>query len=152
LLKFNVVYLPPAKMPEGRVQYCEHLTPQYLWDKPSLAHRNGVEGLASVYVVADDPAAAAARWGAYAGLLPRPDGKLVRLDCARGQVFIGTAKALSVFIDDVPTAPGVAAIGFKFKNPDLFQKRLGKAGLKVRKTRRGRSVALPPALGGTWIF
>jgi hypothetical protein len=152
LLRFNVIYLPPGTMPEGRIQYCEHVTPQYLWDKPSLAHRNGVKALTSVYVVADDPAAAAARWGEYAGLLPRPDGKLVRLDCSRGQIFIGTKEALSAFIDDVPAAPGVAAVGFKFASPDAFRKRLAKVGLKPRKTRHGHSVALPPALGGTWVF
>jgi hypothetical protein len=151
-LRFKVIYLPPGRMPEGRIQYCEHLTPKYLWDKPSLAHRNGVKGLAAVYVVAEDPAATAARWGEYAGLLPCPDGKLVRLDCARGQVFIGTAKELSSFIDNVPSGPGIAAIGFRFRNPDAFRKRLAKVGLKARKTRHGHSVSLPPALGGSWVF
>jgi hypothetical protein len=152
LLRFKVIYLPPGTMPEGRIQYCEHLTPQYLWDKPSLAHRNGVKGLASVYVVAKDPAAAAARWGEYAGLLPRPDGKLVRLDCARGQIFIGTKKTLSAFIDEVPPVAGVAAIGFRFRNPEAFAEKCRKLGLKPKKTRRGYSLSLPPALGGTWIF
>ena len=33
-VRFSVVYVPPAKMPEGRVQYCEHLTP-----RASLARR-----------------------------------------------------------------------------------------------------------------
>src|ERR1700741_1723162 len=28
---FRVVYVPPGKMPEGRVQNCEHLTPQHVW-------------------------------------------------------------------------------------------------------------------------
>lgn len=149
---FKVIYAPPAKMPEGRMQYCEQLTPGLLWTKKHLAHRNGVLGLAAAYIVARDPVQAAARWGRFAGLIPRPDGKLVRLDCARGKIFIGTAKALSAFIDDVPPAPGVAAIGFRFSNPMQFKKRLEKKNLKVRKTARGYSVSLPAALGGTWLF
>ena len=151
-LHFRVAYVPPGKMPEGRVQYCEHVTPQYLWTKAHLAHRNGVLGLAAAYIVADEPVEAAARWGRYGGLMPSPDGKLVRLDTARGRIYLGTPKALSAFIRDVPPAPGVAAIGFKVRSPASFRKRLEKQGLKVRKTPRGYSVALPPALGGNWIF
>ena len=151
-LGFKVVYAPPKKMPEGRIQYCQQLTPELLWTKAHLAHRNGVLGLAAAWIVARDPLEAAARWGRYSALLPSRDGDLVRFDCARGRIYIGTRKALSAFIDDVPPAPGVAAIGFRFRNPESFAKRLKKLGLRARKTRRGHSVTLPPALGGTWIF
>ena len=151
-LGFKVVYAPPKKMPEGRIQYCQQLTPELLWTKAHLAHRNGVLGLASAWIVARDPLEAAARWGRYSALMPSRDGELVRFDCARGRIYVGTRKALSAFIDDVPPAPGVAAIGFRFRNPESFQKRLKKMNLKARKTRRGYSVTLPPALGGTWIF
>src|SRR5258708_9701363 len=72
LLRFNVIYVPPEKMPEGRVQYCEQLTPQFLWTEKALAHKNGVTGLAAVYVVADDPAQTAARWAPFSRLLPSP--------------------------------------------------------------------------------
>ncbi len=50
-VRFSVVYVPPAKMPEGRVQYCEHLTPRQVW-------REGFVNpfrLRAVYVVADEP-------------------------------------------------------------------------------------------------
>jgi hypothetical protein len=152
LVQFNVVYLPPAKMPEGRVQYCEHLTPEHIWQASCVKHPNGATGLAAAYVVADDPQATAARWGRFAGLIPHPDEGLVRLDTSRGEVFIGTKKALSAFIGQVPEAPGVAAIALEFKDPAGFARRCEKAGLKVMKTARGNSVALPPALGGTWLF
>src|ERR671919_512980 len=57
-VRFRVVYVPPAKMPEGRVQYCEHLTPRQVW-------REGYVNpfrLSAVYLVADDPEEVAARW------------------------------------------------------------------------------------------
>ena len=152
LVQFNVVYVPADKMPEGRIQYCEHLTPEHIWQPAHAKHANGATGLAAAYIVADDPAGAAARWGRFAGLIPRPEEGLVRLDTSRGEIYIGTKKALSAFISHVPDAPGVAAIALEFREPEVFARRCEKAGLKVTKTARGNCVALPPALGGTWLF
>jgi hypothetical protein len=147
-LKFNVAYAPPTRMPEGRIQYCEHLTPQHLWDAPSLAHKNGVRGLSSVYVVANDPAAVAARWAEYTGTLPFPDKDLVCIRFSRGRIFFGTKEDLSKTIDHVPKAPGIAAIGMAFRDPQAFAKRCKAAGLEVRKN----ALTWPAALGGTWIL
>lgn len=151
-LRFNVVYVPPGKMPEGRVQYCEHLTPQLLWNEKDLAHDNGVSGLAAAYVVADDPATTAARWARFGGLLPRPGDGGVSLETARGGIFIATREALSGFIENVPAAPAIAGIALEFRDPEGFSKRCERAGLKVKRTAQGHSVALPPALGGAWII
>lgn len=148
LLKFNVVYSPRDRMPEGRVQYCEQLTPQHLWDTPSLAHKNGVRGLSSVYVVAADPAAVAARWAEFSGTLPFREKELVCIRLSRGRLFFGTKAALSKMIGKVPDAPGIAAIGLTFRDRAAFAKRCRAAGLEVTKN----AVTLPPALGGTWIF
>jgi len=151
--RFNVVYVPPDRMPEGRVQYCEQLTPEHIWQPRHVKHENTVTGLAAAYIVARDPVEAAARWARYAGLIPRPDNGMVRLDTARGQVFIATKKALSAFIEQVPDAPAVAAIRLSVADADAFAARLRKIGLNVRRTPPlGSSVALPPALGGTWLF
>jgi hypothetical protein len=151
-VRFNVVYVPPAKMPEGRVQYCEHVTPEVIWEPRFVAHRNGAVGLGDAYVVAGDPADAAARWGRFAGLLPSRDGDLVRLDTARGRVFLGTQQALSQFLDDVPAAPSVAAFSWRVRDTALFERCLSREGLKTKSTSRGNVVRLPPALGGSWIF
>jgi hypothetical protein len=79
-VEFRVVYVPPDRMPEGRVQYCEHVTPAQVW-------REGFVNpfrLRAVYVVADEPEEVAARWGRFGGLLPRPEDGFVRLNTARG--------------------------------------------------------------------
>jgi hypothetical protein len=151
-LRFNVVYVPPEKMPEGRVQYCEHLTPQFLWNEKALGHENGVTGLAAVYVVADDPAETAARWARFAGLLPFPEDGGVSLEMGRGRIFVASREALSRFIDNVPAAPAIAGIALDFRDPQQFSTRCERAGLKVKETAQGCSVALPPALGGAWLF
>jgi hypothetical protein len=149
---FRVVYVPPEKMPECRAQYCEHLTPELVWGKHYQGHQNGVIGLAAAYIVADDPAATAARWAEFSGLLPFSSGDGVALKAARGTIHIAARKTLSGFIDNVPSAPGVAAIGLKFRDPEAFAERCRKAGLKVKKSARGNCVSLPPALGGAWLF
>lgn len=151
-VRFGVVYVPPAKMPEARIQFCEHYTPEVIWEPRFIAHPNGVTGLGDAYIVADDPVDAAARWARFSGLLPVPDGDLVRLDTARGRIFIGTQSVLSAFIEDVPPAPAVAAFSLKVRSPKVFSSYLEKANLDIRTTARGKCVALPPALGGSWLF
>jgi hypothetical protein len=139
-------------MPEGRVQYCEHLTPELLWDQKALAHENGVLGLAAAYIVANDPAETAARWALFGGLLPRREDNGVSLETARGRTFIATREALSGFIENVPAAPAIAGIALEFRDPEGFSKRCERAGLKVKRTAQGFSVTLPPALGGAWLI
>ena len=143
-LRFSVVYVPQGKMGEGRVQYCEHLTPEHVW-------RAGFVNpfrLRAVYVVADDPEEAAVRWGRFGGLLPRPEDGFVRLDTARGQVRIGKRPAIENTLGYCPPAPGLAGYALGCENPDAFAARCRGAGLKVR----GRVVELPAALGGAWLL
>jgi hypothetical protein len=142
--RFNVIYVPRDKMPEGRVQYCEHLAPEHVW-------REGYVNpfrLRAVYVVADEPEEVAARWGRFGGLLPRPEDGFVRLDTARGRVMIGTRRIVERVLGNAPAAPALAGYALSCSDPDAFAARCSKAGLNVR----GRVVELPPALGGTWLL
>jgi len=136
--------VPRGRMPEGRVQYCEHLAPEQVWRKSFV----NPFALRAVYVVADDPEEVAARWGRFGGLLPRPEDGFVRLDTARGRVVIGTRQALAGLLGPVPAAPALAGYALGCEDPVAFAARCGKAGLKVK----GRVVALPAALGGAWLL
>jgi hypothetical protein len=144
VVRFRVVYVAPDKMPEGRVQYCEHLTPRAVW-REGFVNRFG---LSAVYVVADEPEEVAARWGRFGGLLPRLEDGFVRLDTRRGRVVIGTQKELSKILKSVPSAPALAGYALKCNDPQAFAARASKAGLKVN----GNAVELPAALGGTWLL
>ncbi|MGH6630999.1 MAG: VOC family protein, partial [Burkholderiales bacterium] len=44
--RFKVVRAAPEKMPEGRVQFVQHLTPEALWRPQYLGHTNNVVKLA----------------------------------------------------------------------------------------------------------
>lgn len=141
---FKVVYVPPAKMPEGRVQYCEHLTPRTVWRESFV---NPLR-LRAVYVVADEPEEVAARWGRFGGLLPRPEDGLVRLETGRGRVVIGTAQTLSKLLGDVPRAPSLAGYALSCSDPEALAARCSRAGMKVERD----VVRLPAALGGSWLL
>jgi hypothetical protein len=142
--RFNVIYVPRDKMPEGRVQYCEHLAPEHVW-------REGYVNpfrLRAVYVVADEPEEVAARWGRFGGLLPRPEDGFVRLDTARGRVMIGTRKKLARLLGHAPAAPALAGYALSCGDSKAFAARCDEAGLEVE----GQVVRLPPSLGGAWLL
>jgi hypothetical protein len=132
-VRFNVVYVPPAKMPEGRIQYCEHLTEAEMWREDWV--NRGLR-LDAVYVVAVDPVETAARWAHYTGVLPRRDGDFIELPLARGKVVIGSHAALVRLLGEAPPAPALAGYAFS----------TGKPGEKRRV------VKLPPSLGGVWVI
>jgi Glyoxalase-like domain len=151
-VRFKVVYVPPAKMPEGRVQYVEQLTPEAIWTQANLAHANGVTGLKAIYVVADDPAETAARWARFSGLLPIPEGALVRLDCSRGRVLVGTREELKRVLGVAPAAPGLAGYRLGCRHPEGFAARCTRLGFAVHKSAAGHAVLLPASLGGVWLI
>jgi hypothetical protein len=132
-VRFNVVYVPPAKMPEGRIQYCEHLTEAEMWREDWV--NRGLR-LEAAFVVADDAAEVAARWARFTGALPRRDGDFVELPLARGKVVIGSRAALVRLLGEAPPAPALAGYAFS----------TGKPGEKRRV------VKLPPSLGGVWVI
>ena len=148
LARFNVIYVPPGRMAEGRVQYVEQLTPEHVWQEGFVNPFR----LTGVYVVARDPAQTAARWARFAGLLPRPQGELVNLECARGRVVIGTPRTLSALLGELPPAPALAGYALACGHPEALAARCSDHGMAVRKTAEGYSVSLPAVLGGAWLL
>jgi hypothetical protein len=146
-VRFSVVRAAPGKMPEGRVQYVQHHVPEAIWRARHLRHRNGVLGLSAAYVVAADPARAAARWARFMGGLPRREGNLVSLETDRGKVLVGTRSQLHALLGAAPRSPGIAGYALACKDPKAFARHCKQAGLKVN---RKLAVVLPPALGGAW--
>ena len=146
--RFKVVRPAPEKMPEGRIQYVEHLTPEHLWRAPEV---NALR-LSEVFVVADDPVATAARWARFAALLPRPHEGGVRLETGRGRIFIGKRETVTELLGDAPPAPAIAGYGLGAGDAQAFAARCAGVKLAVRKTPAGQAVSLPPALGGVWLL
>jgi len=150
--RFAVVRTAPEAMPEGRVQFVEHRTPELLWQGRWLAHANGVAALAAAFVVAEDPPAAAARWARFAALAPRPAGALVRLPTARGELVFGRRKDLARLLGGAPAAPALAGYALACRDPRKLLARCRRAGVVARARGKLYSASLPPALGSAWLF
>ncbi len=149
--RFKVVRPASGEMPEGRVQFVEHLGAEAIWTRKTLAHRNGVTGLKALYVVADDVADAAARWAELAGMMPLREAGIVSLQTSRGRVHIGEARVLRHLLGEVPRAPALAGYALACRHPREFAARCKAAGLDVRRSAGGEAIALPASLGGVWL-
>jgi hypothetical protein len=53
--RFNVVRLEPRTVFDGRVYFCEHLTPELVWRPEWQAHPNGALALARIALSSQDP-------------------------------------------------------------------------------------------------
>jgi hypothetical protein len=152
LARFRVARVPPEAMPEGRVQFVEHRTPEYVWQPRWLGHANGVTALAAVFVCADDPAAAAARYARFSGLLPSPDGAFIRLSTSRGDIVIGRQDDLAALLGAAPAAPALAGYALSCADPAALAARCRAVGAGISKTGELYAAVLPPALGGAWLL
>jgi hypothetical protein len=152
-LRFKVVRVDPP-MPEGRVQYVQQLTPEAIWTRRNLAHRNGVVALSAVYVCAEDVAVTAARWARFSALLPHAAPQWVELKASRGSVVVSRKEVLERQggFHRVPAGPALAGYALRCRNPAAFAERCARSGLRVERKAGHHSVALPPALGGSWVL
>jgi len=146
--RFKVLRPAPEKMPEGRIQFVQQLTPEHLWRKGDV-NRLWLE---EVFVVASDPVETAARWASFAGLLPRPERNGVHLEATRGRVLIGTRETLAKLLGDAPPAPAIAGYALRSSHPEKLAARCKPAGIKVQKHGRRYAARLPAALGGALVF
>jgi hypothetical protein len=152
-VRFKVVRAAPEKMPEGRIQFVQHLAPEAIWRPQYLGHTNTVVKLACVFVAADDPADVAARWAHFAALLPRRAGGYAHLQTERGHVLVGTQAQWGELLGDAPAAPALAGYALECRNPAILIARCELLGLALKKLREDLyAVQLPEALGGAWIF
>jgi len=153
IARFTVQRVPPERMPEGRVQFCEQHTPDCLWQPRYLCHANAVSALAAVLVCAADPVEAGARFARFAGLLPVRCGDFVRLDTARGGVLIGTQAACADLLGAAPSAPALAGYALACNDAPALAARLEALGCVVRRRPADLfSCVLPDALGGAWLI
>lgn len=151
--RFKVVRTAPEAMPEGRIQFVQHFTPEAIWRPQYLGHTNNAVKLACAFVVAEDPAAAAARWARFSSLLPAPAGGYVHLAATRGHVLFGTQAQWRALLGAAPAGPALAGYALECRDPAILASRCRRLELPLRELRRDLyTVQLPAALGGSWIF
>ncbi|OON41039.1 hypothetical protein BTJ39_03460 [Izhakiella australiensis] len=65
--RFRTVRLRPELVPNGRSFFCQHDTPQAVWQPAWQRHPNGVQDISEFAIVAQDPASAAQVYGRLFG-------------------------------------------------------------------------------------
>jgi catechol 2,3-dioxygenase-like lactoylglutathione lyase family enzyme len=152
---FRNMYFDPAKYPEARLLYIEHLTRDVLWQPHLLDHPNGIVSLSDVFLCVPDARAAADR---YAALFARPAGEVApgewRIALAHGQVWIATPDAWAVRSQGAaaPALPSPAGIGFKVKNLATTRALLMNNGVKIREGADGGLWVAPAHACGAAIY
>jgi len=155
-VRFSVVRLAPDAMAEGRIQYCQHLTPENMWQRRWLSHPNGAVALRSIAIASADPDEAADRFQRFTGkvAMRRTDGAhALALD--RGLLLIGTADWLQGLVPgaEVPALPCIAAYGIAVADLEAARSVLAKGGVATRSAGLGTLIADGgPDLGGTIVF
>lgn len=146
--RFTVVRVPPAVMAEGRIQYCQHHTPDVVWQPRWLTHANHAVALAGVLLCVADAAATAERYAKFTGLAVQRADRAWLLDTARGHVLIADAETWGRTLNvNAPTLPWIAGYVLDSDDMRLTAQRVGGRALGERVV-----VDLPPALGGMIVF
>ena len=148
MARFKTARAAPEKMPEGRIQYVQQLTPEQVW-RPADVNPLALE---EVFVVGNDPIETAARWARFAALVPRPEGDGVRFETARGRIFIGTRETLAKLLGEAPPAPAIAGYALRCSHPQALAARCTAGGISVQKSGARYAAKLPAALGGVLVF
>ena len=152
--RFAVARVPPATMPEGRIQFVQQKTPEFLWQRRWLDHPNRAFALAGVYLCVADPAAAAARYERYLGRPASAGAGGYRLPTSRGEVLLVTPEAIDrAFGITPPTVPWMAGYALECGNLPAARSRIEMNDLATRDLGDGRFMTLgPPAIGGVMTF
>ena len=152
--RFRVVRAGPDRMPEGRIQVVEHVTPDLIWQPRWLRHANGASSLAAVAICVADIDEAALRWHRFTGLPVRASGDLRVIATERGQVLLGSAAGIERHFGATPPhVPWIAGPILGTRDPQASRRMLEAAGARLLRETAGRVVfAAPPSIGGILGF
>ena len=66
--EFSVIRLVKGQFQEGRVYFCQHHTPQFIWRSNDMKHPNGVTGIKYLYIASHDSAGTRLRYNRLGNL------------------------------------------------------------------------------------
>lgn len=152
--RFSVLRVPSGTMPEGRVQFVQQHTPELLWQRRWLDHRNRAFGLAAVFLAVTDPDEAAARYSRYTGLPVETGGAARKLCSARGELIFVTPDTVKTKLGvEPPTLPWIAGYALETADQIYIRSQLEMQELETRDLGPGQFVVTaPPAIGGVMAF
>ncbi|MGZ8156477.1 MAG: VOC family protein [Burkholderiales bacterium] len=153
IARFTVVRVAPETMPEGRIQYCQHRTPELLWQPRWLGHPNGTTALKGVVICAPEGEATAERYARFTGVARERVGAAWRIRTARGDLHFVDTPVLRGALGIDATVPSIAGAILEARDVERAGTALRGGDARVRGLDGGRLlVTLPPALGGFFIY
>ena len=152
--RFTVVRVPPEAMAEGRIQFCEHHTPQLVWQPQWVAHANHATALTAVILCVENPTDTAARYARFTGLKAAGAGDNWHLDTKRGRLlFSAPAVIKRVFNAEPPALPWITGYVLASDKMDTTRKRIAATGFAHGALDQQRLYVVPPAsVGGIIVF
>jgi catechol 2,3-dioxygenase-like lactoylglutathione lyase family enzyme len=152
--RFRISEIDPAWFGEADLFFCQHDTPEVLWQEDLLHHANGVTGLAGVVLVCEEPDATADKLSAVTGVAPVTRETGLALPLARGRVEL-TAPA--VFAEhhagiSPPLTPWVGTVIFHVADLGRTHAVLTARQFTVTKTAAGLLVPPTETDGATVLF
>ena len=152
--RFTVVRVPPGTMAEGRIQYCQHHTPELVWQPRWVKHANRATALTAVILCMEDPAGAAARYSRYTGLKAIGEGDRWHIDTARGRLLFKSPAAIRrVFNVEPVTLPWIVGYALASNNMEVTRKHIAALDFAHGALDAERFYVVPPAsVGGIIVF
>ena len=153
--RFTVVRVaPPDTMAEGRIQYCQHHTPELVWQPQWLKHANRAAALTAVILCVEDPAEAAARYARYTGLKAIGEGDRWHIDTARGRLlFKSPAVIRRVFNVEPAALPWIVGYALASNNMEVTRKHIAASDFAHGALDDERFYVVSPAsVGGIIVF
>ncbi len=148
--RFHTVRLEPRSVFDGRVYFCEHLTPQFVWRPEWQAHPNGAQAVTRLVIASHDPARIAGIFDRMFGTgasEPGPQGSRV-LRAGATRVEIVPHATLSGDLGDfAPEASGrgdyLALLGLKVSALSTTESVLQRGGITRMRKQSGRLLVHP---------
>ncbi len=121
--RFRITEIDEAWFPEADFFFCQHDTPDVLWQPNLLDHPNGVTALKSATLVSADPEATAQRMERVTGVSPDKVGAGCVFNLARGAIEVTPPQDVIKQFPGVvpPVLPWVAAVTFRVSDLDLIR-------------------------------
>jgi len=127
---FQTVRIRPSLVPNGRSFFCQHLTPEAVWQPAWQRHPNGVRNISEFVIVAQDPALSAlvySRLFGAAKVLACPEGAFVLRAGAATVRFASADYAQQRFgplPEDYDGSARMVALGFETEDLALVKRAL----------------------------
>lgn len=153
--RFTVVRVAPGQMAEGRIQFCQHHTPQWVWQSRWLDHPNGAVALRAVIVCVPDATAAVRRYSRFTGIEPMRSDDAWVIPLQRGRVVFVEPRALAgVYgIASPPAVPWIAGCEVASSDLRAAQALWSRNGIACAPLAGGRVlVRAPDGIGGVFVF